>query len=63
MTPSRLLRPLTILALAASCAPGASEPVDPPLRNRMGFSSLPPRLTIPDVLQTIDSVTKHAMRR
>jgi hypothetical protein len=57
----RLLRPLAMLALAASCASSASEPEQPLTRSyRMGFSSLPPRLTIADVLRTIDSVTQHS---
>ena len=32
----------------------------PPRTYRMGFSCLPPRLTIPEVLRTIDEVGKHA---
>ena len=53
-------RTLAILALAASCAPASSEPAPPgPRSYRMGFSALPPRLTLQDVLQTIDSIGVH----
>ncbi len=49
------------LALVASCASAATEPILPAARTyRMGFSPLPPRLTIPEVLRTVDSVTAHA---
>lgn len=53
---------LLTLALVLSCASSGTEPTDtrPPRTYRMGFSSLPPRLTIPEVLRTIDSVSKHA---
>jgi len=53
---------LLTLVLVLSCASSATEPsgVRPPRTYRMGFSSLPPRLTIPEVLRTIDSVGKHA---
>jgi len=61
MTSGRVLRPLAILALVASCASSGSEPAPAATRTyRMGFSSLPPRLSIPEVLQTIDSVTNHS---
>ena len=53
---------LLTLALVLSCASSGTEP-DPsrgPRSYRLGFSSLPPRLTIPEVLRTIDSVGKHA---
>jgi len=53
---------LLMLALVLSCASSGTEP-DPargPRSYRLGFSSLPPRLTIPEVLRTIDSVGKHA---
>jgi hypothetical protein len=56
-----LLRPLAIFALAASCASAGSEPAQSLTRSyRMGFSALPPRLSIPEALQTIDSVTAHS---
>ncbi len=49
------------LALVVSCASATTEPVSPAVRTyRMGFSPLPPRLTIPEVLRTVDSVTMHA---
>jgi hypothetical protein len=55
-----MLRPLALFALAASCASSGSEPAQSLTRTyRMGFSSLPPRLNVLEVLQTIDSVTKH----
>lgn len=44
-----------------SCASAGTEPTGPASRTyRMGFSPLPPRLTTPEVLQTIDSVSRHA---
>jgi hypothetical protein len=45
-----------------SCASSGTEPdpVHATRSYRMGFSSLPPRLTIPEVLRTIDSVSRHA---
>jgi hypothetical protein len=49
------------LALLASCAPSASAPERAPTRTfRMGFSATPPRLTIPEVLRTVDSASTHA---
>jgi len=53
---------LLILALVLSCASTGTEsaPAGAARSFRMGFSSLPPRLTIPEVLRTIDSVGKHA---
>ncbi|MDQ6634416.1 MAG: hypothetical protein M3Z10_06615 [Gemmatimonadota bacterium] len=48
-------------ALVTACAARSTEPTAPATRtHRMGFSSLPPRLTIPEVLRTVDSVTRHA---
>jgi hypothetical protein len=57
-----MLPRLLPLALLLSCASSGTEPVAAPTPRtyRMGFSSLPPRLTIPEVLRTIDSVSKHA---
>src|SRR4051794_27465636 len=57
-----MLPRLLPLALLLSCASSGTEPVAAhgPRSYRMGFSSLPPRLTIPEVLRTIDSVSKHA---
>jgi hypothetical protein len=57
------MRPaLLTLALVLSCASSGTEPVPTPTPRtyRMGFSSLPPRLTVPEVLRTIDSVSRHA---
>ena len=53
---------MVILAAVLSCASLETERLDTlaPRTYRMGFSSLPPRLTIPEVLRTIDSVGKHA---
>lgn len=53
---------LLILALVLSCASSGTEPSSTraPRTYRMGFSSLPPRLTVPEVLRTIDLVGKHA---
>src|SRR5687767_16040537 len=48
------------LATIIGCA-SAAEPIRTMTRTyRMGFSSLPPRLTVPEVLRTIDSVGRHA---
>ena len=53
---------LLTLVLVLSCASSGTEPsgARPPRTYRMGFSPMPPRLTIPEVLRTIDSVGKHA---
>jgi hypothetical protein len=49
------------LALIASCASSASAPDRTATRSfHMGFSATPPRLTIPEVLRTIDSASRHA---
>src|ERR1700716_3378552 len=56
-----VLRALLTLALVVSCASSGTEPNRPATRTyRMGFSSLPPRFTIAEVLRTIDSVTRHS---
>jgi hypothetical protein len=57
------MRPaLLTLALVLSCASSGTEPVPAPTPRtyRMGFSPLPPRLTVAEVLRTIDSVSRHA---
>ena len=57
------MRPaLLTLALVLSCASSGTEPVPTPTPRtyRMGFSPLPPRLTVAEVLRTIDSVSRHA---
>ena len=63
MKGSFVVRALTSM-LVASCASSTTDPATPPTSAtrtyRMGFSSLPPRLTIPDVLRTIDSMTHHS---
>jgi hypothetical protein len=46
--------------LLVSCTSPASPAQTTTRTYRMGFSSLPPRLTVPEVLRTIDSVGKHA---
>jgi hypothetical protein len=52
---------LLTLALVLSCASSGTEPATLTSRTyRLGFSSIPPRLTIPEVLRTIDSVGRHA---
>ena len=53
---------LVTLAALLSCASSGTEPsVTRAARTyRMGFSPLPPRLTIPEVLRTIDVVGEHA---
>ena len=58
MTRSALLT----LAAMLSCASSGTEPSSTrtPRTYRMGFSPVPPRLTIPEVLRTIDEVGKHA---
>jgi len=56
-----LVRTLIVFALVASCASTMTEPAPPGTRTyRMGASSLPPRLTIPEALRTIDSMTHHS---
>ena len=53
---------LLTLVLVLSCASWATEPAAArtPRTYRMGFSPIPPRLSVPEVLRTIDSVSKHA---
>lgn len=54
------LRGIALCVVVGSCAAKGTDPVDSATRTyRMGFSSLPPRLTIPEVLRTIDSISKH----
>ena len=60
MTVATILRGAVLFVLVGSCGATGTDPVDGATRTyRMGFSSLPPRLTIPEVLQTIDSITRH----
>ena len=55
-----MLRALLTAVLLVSCAPIGIEPSRPATRSyRMGFSPFPPRLTIAEVLRTIDSVSRH----
>ena len=53
---------LVTLAAMLSCASSGTEPSGTRAARtyRMGFSAIPPRPTIPEVLRTIDSVGKHA---
>ena len=53
---------LLTLVLVLSCASSGTEPeaASGTRPYRMGFSSIPPRLTVPEVLRTIDSVSRHA---
>ena len=55
---------IAVLGALASCgssATGAEPTTGRATRSyRMGFSYLPPRFTIPDVLRTVDSVSHHA---
>jgi len=56
-----VLRALIVSVLMASCASTGTEPSRPGSRTyRMGFSSLPPRLTVQEVLRTVDSLTHHS---
>lgn len=60
MTPFTMLFAAMSLASFMSCASAGTEPGGPATRTyRMGFSPLPPRLTTPEVLRTIDSVSRH----
>jgi hypothetical protein len=60
MKVATVLRGAALVVIVGSCAASGTDPVDGATRTyRMGFSSLPPRLTIPEVLQTIDSITRH----
>ncbi|HEU4722760.1 MAG TPA: hypothetical protein VFS59_15485 [Gemmatimonadaceae bacterium] len=53
---------LVTLAAVLSCASSGTEPASEggTRTYRMGFSWMPPRPTVPEVLRTIDSVGKHA---
>ncbi|MDB4893395.1 MAG: hypothetical protein JWL61_5250 [Gemmatimonadetes bacterium] len=58
-----ILRALITSALVASCASTGTDPNPSGSRTRtyrMGFSSLPPRLTVQEVLRTVDSLTNHS---
>ena len=60
MTVATILRGAVLFVIVGSCGATGTDPVNGATRTyRMGFSSLPPRLTILEVLQTIDSITKH----
>jgi hypothetical protein len=49
------------LALIVSCASSTSAPERAATRSfHLGFAATPPRLTIPEVLRTIDSASRHA---
>ncbi|MEP6621563.1 MAG: hypothetical protein ABJE47_19705 [bacterium] len=51
---------ITALAFLIGCASSGTEPGPPASRvYRLGFSSLPPRLSVAEVLRTIDSVSQH----
>ena len=57
------MRPLLLtLVLVLSCASSGTEPSGARAMRtyRMGFSSIPPRPTIPEVLRTLDSMSRHA---
>ncbi len=59
-TRATLLAAVSVASMM-SCASAGTEPSGPAARTyRMGFSPLPPRLTTPEVLRTIDSVSRHA---
>jgi hypothetical protein len=60
MNVTTILRGVALCVVVGSCAATGTDPVDSATRTyRMGFSSLPPHLTIPEVLQTIDSISRH----
>ena len=60
MKAASILRGLVLFVIVGSCGATGTAPSGGATRTyRMGFSSLPPRLTIPEVLQTVDSITKH----
>ena len=56
-----VLRGVGLCLVIGSCAASTTDPVGTATTRsyRMGFSSLPPRLTIPEVLRTIDSISRH----
>ncbi|HET7188927.1 MAG TPA: hypothetical protein VFI52_12275 [Gemmatimonadaceae bacterium] len=61
MIPRAVLLTAVSLGSLMSCASAGTEPSGLATRTyRMGFSPLPPRLTTPEVLRTIDSVSRHA---
>ena len=58
---SSFLRCALALILLVSCGSTDTGPRPSVARTyRMGFTHLPPRLTIPEVLRTIDSASRHA---
>ena len=60
MKVATIVRGIALCLVVGSCAATGTDPVDSATRTyRMGFSSLPPHLTILEVLQTIDSISKH----
>lgn len=60
MKVATVLRGLGLCLVVGSCAASTTDPVVAATRTyRMGFSDLPPHLTIPEVLQTIDSISRH----
>ena len=60
MKVATVLRGVGLFVMVGSCGSTGTNPVDAAARTyRMGFSDLPPRLTIPEVLQTIDSISVH----
>jgi len=60
MKVASVIRGAVLLVVVGSCGATGTDPGDGATRTyRMGFSSLPPRLTIPEVLQTIDSISRH----
>lgn len=60
MNIATVLRGILLCVVAGSCAAKGTDPLaGTPRSYRMGFSDLPPRLTIPEVLRTIDSISRH----
>ena len=60
MKVASVLRGMALFVIVGSCGATGTDPVGSATRTyRMGFSDLPPRLTIPEVLQTIDSISVH----
>lgn len=61
MKVATVLRGVGLCLVVGSCAASTTVPADTVSTRtyRMGFSDLPPRLTIPEVLQTIDSISRH----
>ena len=55
-----MLNRMLLLVLVVSCAANDTAPSAPGARTyRMGFTHFPPRLTIAEVIQTMDSVSRH----